>query len=296
MKYIALVAVLVLALFASQAMALTPFFEGFESYAQGSLDKNDTAGPNQADNGTGNPWWGPNPSNGEIHGITNDVAAHSGSQMLTGWTGGGANDQDYLNMAYRLNGGAAISGYFRVDWWFYDQVGSVNGSTCEDYIAVKFNSGVSSTADYVNANSPGGATQRLSLGMTSNTSTGVDYTKYQARVVGDTGGYNNGWYNLNLTRSVGWHQASIVIGAAQANGSNEVKFYIDDMVNPLLTKNSTTKVGYNILEVNSATKNGVKTAFFDDISITSLPEPSAFFALGTGLLATLGFMRRRKQS
>ena len=82
------------------------FFDDFESYNLGTLDKNDTVtpGPNQAPNGSGNPWFGPltpNP-NLVVIGPQNGVTPHSGQQMLKGRAPRDG-DHDWYNLAYRLN-------------------------------------------------------------------------------------------------------------------------------------------------------------------------------------------------
>src|SRR5438876_9315333 len=84
------------------------FFDDFESYNLGTLDKNDTKtnGPNQAPNGTGNPWFGPeiNTPNAVVVGPENGVTPYSGNQMIRGYQPNDT-DQDWYNLAYRLNNG-----------------------------------------------------------------------------------------------------------------------------------------------------------------------------------------------
>ena len=154
---------------AGQAQVL--FSDGFESYTPGSLDKNDSSGPNQAPNGSGNPWWGPLPANGVVatSGDTYNgpaVNANSGNQMVHASPGAPQFDQDYYNLAYRLNGGSNITGNVALKWAFYDPLGA-GGTNFQDYIALTNYSSVPTNTDYpatINTNTLSGVIQRLSLG------------------------------------------------------------------------------------------------------------------------------------
>ena len=68
----------------------TLFFDNFGSYQLGTLDKNDTLtpGPNQAPNGSGNPWFGQETShtNLVVVGPENGVNPISGLRMVRGDT------------------------------------------------------------------------------------------------------------------------------------------------------------------------------------------------------------------
>ena len=107
-----------------------------------------------------------------------------------------------------------------------------------------------------------------------------------ARVVGATDGLNGSrWFNLGVVRTIGWHEGRIVVYAA-----NNVSFYIDDMVNPLLTHSAVLTYGYNVLELNN--DFGPTGGYFDDVSFSVIPEPStAALLLGAGL-AWLALRRR----
>src|SRR3954468_9661987 len=115
---------LTLCIFASATSAAVLYSDGFESYTAGGnpLDKN-VAGPNAAPNGSGNPWFGPAPPNGRVVGAdsTNGptVTPHSGNNMIRGSAPSDL-DQNWYNLAYRLNGGNPFSGNVQFDWWFYD--------------------------------------------------------------------------------------------------------------------------------------------------------------------------------
>ncbi len=243
--------------------------EDFESYNLGSLDKNDPNGMNMAANGQGNPWFGPEfgGPNLVLVGPENGVQPISGNQMVRGIAPGDF-DQDWYNLAYRLNGGQPFVGNIILSWWFYDPVGPGN-TDYRDYVALAYYDTAPTDTDAppnYNLNSGITLIQRLSLGATFHTDPGYDPTLYQARVVGATAGYNaNGWFNTQTPRSVGWHHAAIHVGPLLADGGNLISFYIDDGVNPTLAQETPASFtyGYNVIEMNAAF--GAQTAYYDDI-------------------------------
>jgi len=95
--------------------------------------------------------------------------------------------------------------------------------------------------------------------MSNDDSSGINFTKYQARIKTDTAGtkiggtatsYGSlGWFNTDCTRTVGWHHSRIVVGPA-SGGANTVAFYIDDMSTARLI-GSATGTNYNGLEFNA---------------------------------------------
>src|SRR5436305_10490708 len=115
---------LVVLTLAPSARAAILYTDGFESYTAGGnpLDKN-TAGPNSAPNGSGNPWFGPAPPNARVVGSDSAngalVTPHSGNNMIRG-SGPSDLDQNWYNLAYRQNGGSPFSGSIQFDWYFYD--------------------------------------------------------------------------------------------------------------------------------------------------------------------------------
>src|SRR5205085_4516530 len=140
---------------------------------------------------------------------------HSGNQMLT------ANapsdfDQNWYNLAHRLNNGNNYTGNVALKWFFYDPNGS-GDTNYRDYGALGTYGSASTAAasgqDYTGTGSLTGIVQRISLGASN--PTGFNATVYQARVVGATGGLANGWFNLSVPRSPGWHAAEILLGADQ---------------------------------------------------------------------------------
>lgn len=289
----ALAAVILIVVVAGPVWADTVLFsDGFEDYTAGGspLDKNYASGPNAAPNGTGNPWFGPAPPNARVVGAENGVMPHGGNQMIRG-SAPADFDENWVNIAYRCNGGSAIAGDLQLDWWFYDPLGA-GASAFKDYAALGFYNTAPSDTDYPGSGSLNSSTtiQRLSLGATSSQGTGFDANLYQARVVAATDGYGgSSWFNTNTTRSVGWHHGRIVVGAALEDSSNDVSFYIDDMTNPTFTHNSVLTTGYNVIELN--TNYGATSTYYDDVTLSAIPEPATLILLSLGGLSVI---RRRK--
>ncbi len=280
------------------------FIETFEGYQTGgtsfeSIDKNDSAGPNQSENGSGSPWWGYNPPNGRVH-MSN---SHSGSQSLWGTAG---NCRDFCNLQYRLNGGNPFTGSVYLDWWFYDPLGPAGSTTdfCGDYSALSYYTGVAAETDYPSSGPDPmtGMVQQLALGMSDDLSVGYDSTRYQARIIGDTLAYHAGWSNTTAPRAIGWHHARIVVGPRTLANTNDVSFYIDEMTTPCAgPRGSVTTTGYNIVEINtimpiagsSASANGCQYSKYlhfsavDDVSfglVPSHPFPGAANPVTAGSL------------
>jgi hypothetical protein len=254
----------------AQRMVFTLYVDDFETYNLGSLDQNDPQGPNQGMNGdlNGNPWFGPEIGgpNCVVVGAENGIKPVSGQQMIRGQAVAGADfDQDWFNLAYRLNGGQPFAENVILDWWFYDPLGA-GGTDFRDYVALAFYDTAPSDKDAppnYNLNSGFTKIQRLSLGATTQMETGFDANYYQARVAGATDGYDaGGWFNTPIKRAVGWHHGAIRIGPLLADGTNDVFFFIDDTL--ALAHNSVTSYGYNVIEINA--KFGSQGGYFDLIS------------------------------
>jgi hypothetical protein len=281
------------------AGAAVLYSDGFESYTAGGnpLDKN-VAGPNSAPNGSGNPWFGPNPPNARVVGTDSingpAVSPHSGNNMIRG-LGVQDGDQNWYNLAYRQNGGNSFTGDIQFDWWFYDPTGqSADSTKFRDYAAIGYYNTTPGGTDYPGTGSLNtGATQiqRLSLGAQNGNA--ASQTVYEARVVGDTGG-NAGlgatWFLTGVARSVGWHKGTIKVGPAQGDNTNTVDFYVDDIF--AIERNSHWTLGYNVLEFNTST--GPTTGYFDDATFSSVPEPASVLLLISGGLAMLWSRRRAR--
>jgi hypothetical protein len=292
LKYsLAILLLFVLSVIAIPAQVL--FTDGFESYVGGGspLDMNYAAGPNASANGNlaGNPWFGPAPPNARVVGTEGSVTPHSGNQMIRASAPSDL-DENWVNLAYRFNGGGVYTGNIQYDWWFYDPLGS-GGSTYRDYAAIGYYNTAPTTTDYPGTGSLNSSSQiqRLSLGAYA--ATGYDPTKYQARVVGATDGLAQGWFNLSADRSIGWHEGRVVVGPVQGDGTATVSFYIDDMNNALLVHNSVYNWGFNVIEVD--TGYGATPGYFDDASFSVVPEPSTVALLLCGGLTLLALRRRR---
>jgi hypothetical protein len=281
--------------------------DNFESYNTGDLNKNDVGSINAAPNGSGNPWWGVSTGNfipAIVTGATNGVTPHSGTQMVAGTTVSGKATTFWDNVAYRYHGGSAFPGNLTMTFWFYDPNGTTNGSNFGGNAGIAYYSDSPSNADYPSSQTLNNSTtiDRLSLGAASNHSNTAgspqtfNSNQYQARVIGSTLGYNsNGWINLPLTRSVGWHEGEVVVGSPDVNGSDPVSFYIDNLTTPLLTTTTTIDQGYNTIEFDNdvfPNPGNNAGAYFDDVTLTSTPEPASLI-----LFPTLGILllRRRRR-
>ncbi len=288
MRCILALSMSVVLIFTTAASASVLFSDGFESYTAGGnpLDKN-VAGPNSAPNGSGNPWFGPAPPNARVVGAdsTNGptVMPHSGNNMIRG-SAPSDGDQNWYNLAYRLNGGSPFTGNVEFDWYFYDPVGQGAGSTnFRDYAALGFYNTAPAGTDYPGTGSlNAGVTQiqRLSLGA-FNGSNPLSQTVYEAHIVGETAGDAGSatWFLTSVARTVGWHKGSIKVGPALGDGTNQVDFFVDDVM--ALSRNSKLAFGYNVLEFN--TNAGPTTGYFDDASFSTIPEPASVFLLVAGI-------------
>jgi sugar lactone lactonase YvrE len=250
--------------------ALLYFFEGFEAYNRGGLDKNQN---NATNAGAANPWWGINSTtNGWVTNSSAGVPPHGGSQML-GTAPGQSLRQDYYNLIYRLNAGQVYYGNFMCDWWFYDPFGTTSSATnSQDYLAIAQYAPVSTTADF---DTPSFTTfsQRMSLGTFN--SVGYNYSNYQARIVGATGGFNgNGWFNTTTIRSIGWHHARMVVGIPGVGNFAPVWMYVDNMTNATFSYPSTgVAVGFNLIELNHSMSKVGYGGYYDDLTFRAANDP-----------------------
>jgi len=113
-------------------------------------------------------------------------------------------------------------------------------------------------------------------------------TYYAARVL--TPGL--GWMLLNgpgaPTRTTGWHELSAVFGGTTLD------FYIDGILSFADVPYSATQGAftYDRLIVGSALSSAGGVAYYDDVLVMIVPEPSSFVLAGLGVAAVLIFRRR----
>ena len=238
--------------FASHTISAgTIFSDGFESYtaAGNPLDKN-TAGPNSAPNGSGNPWFGPSPPNLRVVGTTGGVNPIGGVNMVKASAPSDV-DQDWVNVAYRFNSGAVYNGGIELSWYFYDPAGqNGQGSNFKDMAGLAYYNAAPTSTDYPGSGSLNGSSivQRFTLGGADNQSGGYSNTVYQARVPGSSGGYSGTQYfNTGVARSIGWHNA--VLDMSQiVGGAGTATFYIDGAL--AVSRPFTGSAGINVIELN----------------------------------------------
>jgi hypothetical protein len=271
----------------------TNFFDDFESYSISSnvtygrfgtpLDYNDLRAVNSAST---DPWWGPSPPNFFTFVSGQDGAsAHSGNQMIGGaYTSvtSGDNDETFLNLSYRFNGGQLYYGDVMLDWYFYDP-GTADAG--DQLSLANFSSRVPATSDSSGFLIPAGPVQHLFIGTWQNLNT----TKYQASVFGASDGTlgrisrniagNTKYFDTSVSRSVGWHHARIVVGPADP-GTHvaNAKFFVDDMSNAAFSHDLPPgNVGFNSIHLMACSIYSPATSetagFFDDVTFQVVNDP-----------------------
>jgi hypothetical protein len=124
----------------------------------------------------------------------------------------------------------------------------------------------------------------LAAGIYNSVNVGVlDTTKYQARSV--DGGQ---WIQLEAARSVGWHNFRFEITGNQAD------LYVDNALQPSFTDRAAGNVSYDWINMGSGL-SGNSSALFDNVTVSTVPEPSVVALSMIGLGAVLGriWLRRR---
>jgi hypothetical protein len=286
---------------ACQLRAQVIWSNTFGSYNLGDLDANEGGGPNQAPNGgPGNPWWGPNPGNLSVATSFNGITPYNGAAHLVDGQAPSFFAEELNNIGYRLNGGNNFLGGVTLSWAFYDTAGA--GANASGYNDIAYlngyqsANGYTSTADYTGSGPDLQSTFTSGneiLGLGANNATGANAGFYQARVLGastadDGASVANaqGWFNLSVARTVGWHTASIVLGAP--NGANTtVTMYIDG--HDVLDETTGATVGVNTIAVDSGW--GSQVGAFDNFAVT-VPEPGTVTLLVCGGLAFFALRHR----
>jgi len=265
------------------------FADDFESYPACCLSGGPGLGGRRGGgplDGQG-PWWGWNSPNICVYTNQNGITPHSGLQMIggafNGAIGTGDNDRTYLNLSHQFNGGALYSGNILLEWYFCDLY-PTNYASYSDQISL-CNYGSDMPPDTEQGSSkPGNLIQRLAIGGWE----GGDLTKYQCAVMtaADGLGGNNGelgglckYFNTTAARTNGWHHARILVGPADAaSGIATCSFFIDDMLEPVLTHDNAGGLGFNAVDIASdviySGGNGQAAAgYFDDLTFRAVNDP-----------------------
>lgn len=183
------------------------------------------------------------------------------------------------------NGGSEVAGASIFSYYFYD-----DGGSTREFAEVRGYSGGTGLPDGGTAFS-GTLAQLLAIGRyNSVTLAGETYnaTKYQARL---TFGTSAGWFNLDgvgtPSRSIGWHQFSI----ERLADNTSINFYVDGILSRSLT--GAVDASWDTVVLGSALGTAATTAYFDGVSVVTVPEPSGS-VLGLAALLGAASVRRRK--
>lgn len=136
---------------------------------------------------------------------------------------------------------------------------------------------------------PSSGGQLVSMGLNNNlisTAEGGNY--YMARILGFNA---NAYFKLNDTgaplRSTGWHNLAVEISPV------DFKFYVDGILSETVLQSAAGSVlrSYDVVRLGSGLTS-TSEAFFDNVRIETVPEPSSSMVAVLGLSACL--LRRRR--
>ncbi len=234
------------------------------------------------------PWWGPSPPNFFTYASYQDgvVPAYSGGQMIGSAyatvSTSGDNDEGFLNLAYRFNGGQLYYGNIMLDYYFYDP-GTPDAG--DQLTLANFTSRMPATSDSSGYQIPASPVQNLFIGTWPNLDTSV----YQAGMMGASDGTagiisknisgTTKYFNTTALRSLGWHHARILVGPADP-GTHvaNVQFFVDDMANAAFSHVLPTgNVGFNSIHLLGSmifAPTTTETAgYFDTLTFQAVNDP-----------------------
>jgi len=284
-----------------QLNAQVLFSDNFSTRNNGDLDANESGAPNQSANGgPGNPWWGPNPGNMVVATSYNGILPYPGATKLIYGNSPSFFAEQINNIGYRLNGGNNFLGNVTLSWAFYDPAGA--GANDANYKDIVYLNGYQPVDGYTHSTDYTGSGPDLQSTYTAGDEIlglgapgGFNNSVYQARILGDTTGTDGatsaggGWFNLAVPRTVGWHTASIVVGAP--NGAyTTVSMFLDGVDVLDGTVGAAQTVGINSIIVDGGW--GTTLGAFDNFAVT-VPEPGTGVLLLVGGLSVLALRRRR---
>jgi hypothetical protein len=270
----------------------TNFFDDFETYSliqpigygRGGTPLDYNYGANDS---TTCPWWGPSPPNFCTFASYQDgvVPAYSGGQMIGGAYASvtsGDNDESFLNLSYRFNGGQLYYGNIMLDYYFYDP-GTADAG--DQLTLANFAARMPTTSDSSGFQIPASPVQNLFIGTWPN----LDTTKYQAAVMGAADGTigrmsknitgTTKYFDTTALRSQGWHHARIVVGPADP-GTHvaNVLFFVDDMSNAAFSHAlPAANVGFNSIHLMACSVFSPATSetagYFDALTFQAVNDP-----------------------
>jgi hypothetical protein len=147
-------------------------------------------------------------------------------------------------------------------------------------------------ANLQDGTAPGSGGQLISMGLNNNlTSAQEGGNYYMARILGanSNGGTAGAYFKLNDAgaplRSTGWHNLAVEISDV------DFKFYVDGILAETTPQGALLLRSYDVVRLGSGLSSTAE-AFYDNVTVETIPEPSALALLvlgGAGLL----MLRRR---
>ncbi|MDB6071886.1 MAG: Xanthan lyase [Verrucomicrobiales bacterium] len=183
------------------------------------------------------------------------------------------------------NGGSEVEGASIFSYYFYD-----DGGSTREFAEVRGYSGGAGLPNGGTA-ATGALAQLLAIGRyNSVTLAGETFnaTKYQARL---TFGTSAGWFNLDgvgtPSRSIGWHQ----FGIERLADGTSINFYVDGILSRSLA--GATAASWDTIVLGSALGATATTAYFDGVSLVTVPEPSGSVLTLAAILGAASLRRRK---